>query len=633
MAAPIAEAFVRIRPLTDTFAADTKKGVTTGAVQQQFTQAGAAAGKAFGGGFAAEARTVMQQFRKAEQTLDKQLYEEANARAQSLIRNRTSATDSDVNQLVIARRRAGQALDEYAAKERRAIQVTEQLTRVEKKQTEAQAQTIRGQIRNVATGKAGFGSLLNPRALAGFGLGGLAIGAAFQGLQHLADGLRVEGDEAQTAAGKTRNFAAALTTGDIVGGIEALFVHVDTAAEKLHKLSSNLETTPVDLRNFANDSREAAAAAQALADKYEASSKTSAPFRTRTQAAGEAADKTAGQLRDAASAADSLARAFETSVSAVYDVEAAIEAAGSAAARFGPERGGTGTVARERGKPGTSTAAAFDSTDTDANQRAIEDARVARTKSLGDDLALANRRVNDAKKKIAQFIAAGNVEGAKERQLILETAITEVARIQDQINAQEQAAAEEAARKAAAAAAKAKAAREKAAREAKAYKERNLNAVAKALNTRVGPYANTSQGFAGGRPVGSQAYGSTATATGTGFTINDLFKASVDAFQTFGSNIGTRGSVLSSQDARADLGARAIGSITSGMSPDQIKIRLADAGLTEERKQTQLLTIIAGNQRGNTGTKPGASRGPAAPGNRQRLDPAIQLALNGVTHR
>lgn len=309
---------------------------------------------------------------------------------------------------------------------------------------DAQAQTARSQLRNVLTGRAGMGSL-DAAALGRFALGGLAVGAVFQGLQHLSSGLKVTGDEAATTEGKLRNLGASLVTGDVVGGIIALTKNADSADESLRKLLATEGTSTVDIRNFAIVTRDSARANEEFAHETEGAGAAAARGGGRFAGAGQAAARTAAELRATASEAEHLARAFDTSAQAAADVESAIAAAGSETARFGEQARGTGGIAARNAAPGAG-ATFTDQSNTSDTANSVAESMAARTKTLQDDLAVAQREAAAAAglEKRQQ----GVVEDAAKRHLDTVAAETRVAQIQSQIDEQAAAAAKAAADKA-----------------------------------------------------------------------------------------------------------------------------------------------------------------------------------------
>ncbi len=468
-----------------------------------------------------------------------------------------------------------------------------------------ESQTFRGQARNVLTGRAGVGSLLSPSNIAGFTAAGFAIGAVFTGLQHLEDALRVTGDESFTFEGRVRNAGAELLTGDLIGGLDALIQKAPTAQEKLKSLLTTVGTTSVDLRNFAFAQTEAAKATdeQAAAADRQATGglRGGAAFRDTAKELRNTADSE----RDAAAAARDLAAAFQTSITAAQDVEAAIVAAGSEAARFGEANRGPG--AQRRGSVGAG-AEAVDSTDTIANQRAIEDARVQRNKTLNDDLALARKREREAEQTAARFAAVDDIEGAKERQRIIEEAKTKVALIEQQIQQQNEQAAKAAEAERKRLAAEAKRAAEERAREAKALRDARHDALLNDINYEIElaqlavrraqvATKTTKDDIAAEHRLIDLLKSASQTAGlskeerrrflldlggaridlqdllngkgGDGFSIQDLFQAAGDQFSTFGSNISGRNGVLSRQDARASLGQ----DILARINGDQLTVQ------------------------------------------------------------
>lgn len=121
---------------------------------------------------------------------------------------------------------------------------------------------LRGVIREVASGEAGVSSLLAPAALLRFGAAGLAIGAVVSTLGALQKGLKVTGDEALTTEGRFRNLGAALLTGNLVEGFQALNAQSKDASEQLKELEKALNlkearTAGQQMQDFADHTQAA----------------------------------------------------------------------------------------------------------------------------------------------------------------------------------------------------------------------------------------------------------------------------------------------------------------------------------------------------------------------------------------
>lgn len=487
MSEPIAETFVTITPLVDEakFKADTerqiqsatsgiKAQVDTSGLRQEFKKASAEAAQAL------SQLTLLDE----KSLVGKASIEEATAARTAYTQAALRAAKADV-ELKIA---TGLQSDTFASSAALLRQHRDLMLR----DAEATELNTRAQLRNVGVGPGGppGGPPRGPRTgrdairgvIAGEGFGiasiakigaaGLAIGAVFQGLQHLTEALKVTGDEAFTTEGKFRNFGAELLSGDVVGGIMALNAEAPSAAKQLKAMGADANTTSVDLRNFAFRTAESAEKADTAAKAYERLGVSGG-------AMGDAIRKAAAEMRDASEDAQALANAADAAAQAVIDVNAAVAAVGgNDAAAFGERSGrfgrGTGAAAREGQQPGAGVTNNFDSTDTAANADAIERERVARTATLKDDLALAKQHLREDEKIQAEAAKIGNVEGAKERQVRIEAGRTEVAKIERQIAADAARAAADAAAKAKRAADERATARASALRESLDLKEGNL---------------------------------------------------------------------------------------------------------------------------------------------------------------
>jgi hypothetical protein len=254
-----------------------------------------------------------------------------------------------------------------------------------------------------------------------------------------------------------------------------------------------------------------------------------------------------------------------------------LEATLSASANMGPKLPGPVAPGEGRMAPPTSTGAKAGG---GGAKRLTGKQVMARLDAFGESITnaqISGSRSNERQvlvreqKFIEEQLRTARLTVDQRRQLkdALLRVIRDVEAIDDEIAAEQKAANDRQATKSKARqAAQAKAAKERLAAAAREY-QANLTA--------LGYYSsnpNLTRAAAGAR-----AKGKTATASGAGgFTIGDLFQSAVDQFSTFGSNIAGRNGILSPQDARGDLGGRVVGNLSTGMSADQIVVRLADAG-------------------------------------------------------
>lgn len=528
--------------------------------------------------YAQSAREIETSFKRAGQQIDKTLFASATTRAKELRAEVEKLGASGValpqlaggfEQLAAAETQAKAALDKYDS----GLIKTQVLQKETTHQSERMAQTFRSQFRNVATGQASIGSLLNPRALAGFGLGGLAIGAAFQGLQHLSDGLRVTGEEATTTEGKLRNFGASLATGDVVGGLIALTKHADSADTALKKLLAKEGTSTVDLRNFAFETSQAAQATQQFADATDKAGGAAARGGGRFAGVSAAAGKTANELRRTADEATALAAAFDTSTQAAYDVEAAINAAGSAAARFGPDSSGRaigpGAISDTNARNRAAGQAVIDQGNTLANQNAIAEANARtdaeRLKVARDEQAQAKtslERLTKGEQGYTEALVAYS-QARQRADQIAQTIQDKADRDAAAAQAKREQRAAEAARKRQAAAREA-AKKKKAADEA-AVKEAILFASGAIKSRQNLVYDPISGFFESTDPDGKamKKAGNKSGSASAGFSLTDLGAFAANQFSTYGSNISGRNGVLSGQDERAAFGLKLSGNLGS----------------------------------------------------------------------
>jgi hypothetical protein len=467
MSEPIGETFVTITPLVN---------------EQQFKaqaepqiKAATQSIKAEVGLDVASLRTQLQEavggFRQAGKTGDEGLFGAIQQRTQSLkadiealgegavqalagdfaeVTAAETAAQTEMTRFVASVEQAKLETIELAAieKERAAAQSAavrarirgdQQSLTVERERAALQAQTARGQLRNVLSGRADLGSLLSPRALVGFGVAGLAIGAVFQGIQDLQEALKVTGDEAFTVEGRFRNLGASLLSGDVVGAFKAITVDGDTVVETLEKVKDAAGTSSVDLRNLGAEGDKTAEELSDFASVLERIGGNDEFARAIREAAQD--------TQDAAQDARDLAAAWDASAQAVLDVSAAIASAGSEAAAFGERTRGVAP-----GRPAQPDN--VDDTNTTSTQQAIAAARAARTQSLKDDLQNAKDEEADARAKIENQKQI--VEGRAERLLRLENAKTEVDKVEKAIAAEAKRAAAERERDAKARSAEAK---------------------------------------------------------------------------------------------------------------------------------------------------------------------------------
>lgn len=452
------------------------------------------------------------------------------------------------------------------------------------------------------------------------GVAGVAAFAGYQAAQELSKALRVEGYEAQTTEGRFRNLGAELLQGNIVGGLEALLVHTDSATERLHDLAAAAETTPVDLRNFALATGEASAAAEAHADALDHQEKLAGRAGiTQVELATEV-HKSAAEMLDAAGAATALARALETSVSAADDVEGALARAGSEAGAFGERVRGPGAVSTESGRP-RGAPSRTDSTATSGTGNAVAASLAARTKGLQDDLVLARREAAQAaqiEKNLSEV-----AEGAAARHQAAVEANTRVVQVEQEIDARAAQAAKEAQATRDRAAREAEAARKEAARLA-AEEARAATAAAKAeIDRRLAlddlrlEQAGLTKGLGDDRKAldnkiddlkalrqKTKQYSSewidysrqitdlrlTLQNLGSrqkdsqGLTGAGLFAEAAREFGTFGSNVtGQPGGILSGQDARGAFGLQ----VTQDLAG-----QVQGAQLTTQQQMLAALTSI-----------------------------------------
>lgn len=361
---------------------------------------------------------------------------------------------------------------ERAAQQRRAARLaaTETVEQIglERERAALQSQTLRGQLRNVLDGRAPVSSILSPRALVGFAAGGVAIGAVFQGLQHLSEALKVTGDEAFTTEGRFRNFGAELLSGDVVGGFIALNAHMKTSSEQLKELQKDTKTSYDEFVIFSEKTAASATTLEALDGAMQKVGDNSA--------FAHAIEKAADDTREAADAARDYAAGLLAAEQAAQSLAATIAHAGSEAAQFGEQVRGAGSVAAStplipRGDPGGST----DTTGTTANQFAI---REANADTLQEQLRVALDERRQVEKDIkranelgGEGVVALQVELAQRRRQIrdIRAGIVSAARAADEKEK-----------------ADAKAAADKAERDAKEAADAAAKAIRDALSFREG---------------------------------------------------------------------------------------------------------------------------------------------------
>lgn len=278
------------------------------------------------------------------------------------------------------------------------------------------------------------------------GLYGIAAYAGYQAAQELSKALRVEGYEAQTVEGRFRNLGAELLQGNIIGGLQAVLVHTDSVTERLQNLKEEARTTPVDLRNFGEESARTATKLEAL-DTAANQAKAATG-----DGLAKAIHQAAQESREAADDALALASAYETAASAANDVGEAVARAGSEAGAFGERVRGPGAVSAEAGRP-RGAPSSVDNSNTADNRNAIAESIAARTKTLQDNLAQAQKEAAEAAQTERNI--GKEADGALAAHRATVEAQTRVSQIEQQIDDQAAQTAKEAA-----------AAREKAAREA-----------------------------------------------------------------------------------------------------------------------------------------------------------------------
>jgi hypothetical protein len=254
-------------------------------------------------------------------------------------------------------------------------------------------------IREVATGEAGLGSLLAPSALLRFGAAGLAIGAVVSTISALEKGLKVTGDEALTFEGRFRNLGAALLTGNLIEGFEALTAHSKSATEQLTEIEKALNlkearTAGQQMQDFADRTAAAREEVTKAIDEIGTSKNTFDLQTTSTRALGSATVELLGPVGD-------LAEKYGLVSVATARLADGDTALSKALREQLEELDKTGAKAREYAN------------DLKVAEQAVKDLAVAqltqarnaslvsRTEGLGDDLAEARRKEAKAREDAA----------------------------------------------------------------------------------------------------------------------------------------------------------------------------------------------------------------------------------------
>ena len=139
------------------------------------------------------------------------------------------------------------------------------------------------------------------------GIATIAISALYQASQHLQQALKVTGAEAFTTGGKLRNFAASLTSGDIVGAVQALAAQPKT----LQEAGISAEEATIHYRAFKQE-----------ADNVSGSMGNLAREAVKLVEAQNAAQNAADSLADYVSR---LGTAFETSTGQAVTFKGAVD--------------------------------------------------------------------------------------------------------------------------------------------------------------------------------------------------------------------------------------------------------------------------------------------------------------------